>query len=601
MAVRWGMRDLVSGVLLLALALYYLAVSWRKWADPLVDFGRELYTPWRLAGGAVMYRDVDGFYGPLSQYFNGIVFAIFGPSLTTLVAVNLIVFTAIVALLYFCCRRAWGALAAFVASALFISVFGFSQHVLAGNFNYATPYAHETTHGVLVCLALVAVLARWLERPTVRTSAFVGGLVGLTAILKPEIMLAAGLLLLTGLVLHGWRHGWPRAAHWGALAVGLVVPSVGFFAYFLLSFPAGEALAVTAKAWLNVASSSHTGGVIQANFLGTDQIGANLGRHLAATLLALAVGAGLAGAAWAADRVAAARVRYALCAAWVGVVAWLASRFISWPEVGRCLLGVMLLFGAVKSVAAFRARAGSAAWPHETMRLLLAVLAAGLLARMALNGRLFQYGFYQAALAAVLIPAVVVGELRGWLRLKQGNLFVIAGTVALLLPGVVHLTQHSNTMFRLKTELIGSGGDRFYAFPEKIAPGGRLVNLGLDYLSRQPAGASLVVLPEGTMINYLTRRPSTVPEFSFYAATTTGGREAKLVERLRANPPDWVMLVTFDLREYGIARYGEKSGSGLDLLRWLETDYQRTAKVGGDPLDPLDAGAQIFQPKAPAR
>ena len=45
-------------------------MSWRKWPDPLIDFGRELYLPWRLANGAVLYRDVDDFYGPLSQYLN---------------------------------------------------------------------------------------------------------------------------------------------------------------------------------------------------------------------------------------------------------------------------------------------------------------------------------------------------------------------------------------------------------------------------------------------------------------------------------------------------------------------------------------------------
>jgi hypothetical protein len=42
---------------------------------------------------------------------------------------------------------------------------------------------------------------------------------------------------------------------------------------------------------------------------------------------------------------------------------------------------------------------------------MIAVLAAALMTRMVLNGRIYQFGFYQAALASVLVPAVMIGEL----------------------------------------------------------------------------------------------------------------------------------------------------------------------------------------------
>jgi len=133
-----------SGLLILAgLTVFFLATSWRKWPDPLIDFGCELYTPWRLANGAVLYRDIDCFYGPLSKYFNAGLFKCFGPGLMVLVTANLVVFAAILAVIYGLCRRAWGAGPALAASAVFVAVFGFSQFVKTGNYNYATPYAHE--------------------------------------------------------------------------------------------------------------------------------------------------------------------------------------------------------------------------------------------------------------------------------------------------------------------------------------------------------------------------------------------------------------------------------------------------------------------------
>ena len=44
------------------------------WPDALIDFGRELYVPWQLTLGKVLYRDVQSYYGPLSPYINALWF-----------------------------------------------------------------------------------------------------------------------------------------------------------------------------------------------------------------------------------------------------------------------------------------------------------------------------------------------------------------------------------------------------------------------------------------------------------------------------------------------------------------------------------------------
>jgi hypothetical protein len=65
-------------------ALLGLAWSWGTWPDLLVDFGRELYVPWRITAGEVLYRELAYFHGPLSPYFNALLFTVFGVSLRTL-------------------------------------------------------------------------------------------------------------------------------------------------------------------------------------------------------------------------------------------------------------------------------------------------------------------------------------------------------------------------------------------------------------------------------------------------------------------------------------------------------------------------------------
>src|SRR5438105_4643027 len=91
----------IAGIgMLIVLAVFYLGISWRKWCDPLIDFGDQLYTAWRLSNGAVLYRDVDLLYGPLSQYFNAGLFRIFGPGIMVLVTANLVIFCMIGGTLY---------------------------------------------------------------------------------------------------------------------------------------------------------------------------------------------------------------------------------------------------------------------------------------------------------------------------------------------------------------------------------------------------------------------------------------------------------------------------------------------------------------------
>jgi hypothetical protein len=78
----------------------------------------------------------------------------------TLVVANLLVYSAILGLLYYLVRVGWGRWAAFASGAFFVGVFSFSHLVGVDNYNFLTPYSHEMTHGTLLVLCLVLVLRR---------------------------------------------------------------------------------------------------------------------------------------------------------------------------------------------------------------------------------------------------------------------------------------------------------------------------------------------------------------------------------------------------------------------------------------------------------
>src|SRR5215217_4972709 len=88
----------LSVVLLTLIAM--LAITWRTWPEPVTDFGRELYVPWQLSQGKVLYRDIAYFNGPLSPYFNALIFKLLGPGLMKLASVNIAILIAIEFMLY---------------------------------------------------------------------------------------------------------------------------------------------------------------------------------------------------------------------------------------------------------------------------------------------------------------------------------------------------------------------------------------------------------------------------------------------------------------------------------------------------------------------
>ena len=585
--------EVIGCAVLLLLLLFFLTISWRKWPDPLVDFGRELYLPWRISQGAVLYRDLEGHYGPLSQYFNGLIFATFGPGLMILVTVNLLVLLGILILLYLLSRQAWGASGAFSAVAIFISVFGFSQLTGIANYNYATPYAHETTHGLLVSLALTFVLVRWVKRPGSLCSFYAGLLYGLCFVLKPEFILAGAFLSLATLFLRWLSGSLPKLASIGAAFAGVILPTLAFAAYFATLVAPATAFTWATQAWLRfvIASPKIDAGGIQAGFSGTENAGSHLAEHAVAVMCAAILIGVLIAIGWLIRSVSRLSLGIAVTVVASAVLAWFSWSYLNWLEVGGCLLGLVGTYIVIQVVVLLR-RTPSVTVPSAMPRLLLLTLAAAMMARMAFNGRIYHYGFYQAALAGSLLPAILVGELPEWLHLQATRRWLFRVVIAALIaPGIVLIARNSRELLDAKTYPIGDGIDRFYSFARQIEPTGEVVDAVTNALEKMDRDKGLVVLPEGIMINYLTRSASTVPGY-FFASTGP-----QLMAELEAHPPEHVVLISRDLREYGIERYGEKSGQGREILLWLSQHYRQIAQIGGNPLDHRQRGAVIFRRK----
>jgi len=255
-----------------------LAWTWGTWPNVLVDFGRELYVPWRLTEGEVLYRDIAYFNGPLSPYLNALWFRLFGVGLRTLVACNGLLLVGLVAMLYALLTRVSDRVGATAACLLFVTVFAFSQIDAIGNDNYLTPYSHEVTHGLLLSLAALLGFTRYRVRPltAAATSGFALGLVWLT---KAEIFAATGAALAVAFALTWWserRLQGPVLASLGVLVAAALCPPVLALALLSLAMPTGDALTGILGSWPSVFEPQLTGQYFYRATLGILDVEANL-------------------------------------------------------------------------------------------------------------------------------------------------------------------------------------------------------------------------------------------------------------------------------------------------------------------------------------
>src|SRR5690242_17044135 len=100
-ATSWpGRRDAAWLALIAAVFAATLAASWQRWADPIVDVGREMNQPLRLLQGEQLYSDVRHIYGPLSPLLHAALYWLLGPSLVWLYAEGIAIAAIMLALVY---------------------------------------------------------------------------------------------------------------------------------------------------------------------------------------------------------------------------------------------------------------------------------------------------------------------------------------------------------------------------------------------------------------------------------------------------------------------------------------------------------------------
>lgn len=608
-------------LLLLIVGILGLGLGWRCWPDPIVDFGHELYIPWRLTAGDVPYRDMELVTGPASQLYHAALFRLFGVSYGVLIVSNLVWLIVLLVVVYDWVRmlsRRWVSL---IAGLFLLTVFAFGQYTGIGNYNYMSPYRHEVSHGLLAGLIGIWALQRASMSGQGRWMPLSGICCGLTILMKTEISVP-----ILGAIVWWWVTEIRSAADGRGREIRrliklLVLQLSGVLLVLLIAWGGllatglsnREAVRGLFAAWSYTLRPELTrGAAFYAAVGGWNHLPENLS-SMATMLVLICLVLALLGAAdrWITQG-AGPRwpVRLAMVIAGGGGF-FLGVRFESWKQIVPTFPAVLFVLTVVFS---WRMLLGHQRRPKESEGSdevrnrdrawgLFSVFSGLTALKMIFLLRIPHYGFALALPATMLAIALLLHALPEWLQLNEaadesrekrsfnsarGDVWRAFG-VSLLAGGMVCHFGATLGVWAAKQVVVGSGGDYFWGenFQDRRIG---VVKSAIEYLGREmQAEETLAVIPDGTMINYQLRRRNPTPHLLVgpWDMRASGG-DAAVRENFERTPPDWIIVTSDDPGIHQMGAFGS-SDYGALLADWIRENYANVQDLS-DPGGGFGAG-----------
>lgn len=589
------LADLVAWLVLSAAFAAFAWRSWRTWPDLLVDFGAELYVPWRIAEGEVLYRDIAFAMGPLSQHVHALLFRCFGVSLTTIIFANLLILAGVVAMLYALFRRCGTAWSAMCVLLFFLAVQAFAQYSLIGNYNYVCPYRHEVTHGLALGLAEILCLLRFAEAGRFRWLLLGGLCLGMIGLTKLEMLLPAvvttgaafALIFRRGgsapgrdgptadaarsnLVKSGHRQLPAQCVY---LAVAAAVPVAG--AGLGLAWRGGWSVAMDGLL-VNFRYALDPALTIRSGFYQAVSGRNNPEENLVLVLLAAAtvlvtVGLGVV-VALLLSRFKQTKVLSIMVGAGAAFGALFMIPPSEWSSLPLALPVLVSLVAITTGLINLRSESAPAGM---VALFLISVYGLFLLPKILLAVGWSHYGFALAMPGTLVMIHVLVREIPRWLDRKALGAGAHFRALAIGLLSACALVQFVqwDRIDQAKNLAIGAGGDRFFADPQfdvRATP----VAQTLSWLSgAMKPDETLAVVPEGVMLNYQLRRrnPTGFILLNPWEFDAHGG-EDRIAEAFARSNPDYIVLLTMDTSDHGRGNFGNPQ-FGKKVLEFILGNY----------------------------
>ena len=630
MAPRLNKRDLPWVVLIAASFIFALAVSWQRWGNPLVDCGREMNQPLRLANGEMLYSEVRHIYGPLSPYVNAALYRIFGPSLNVLYADGIISAIIIIALVYWLSRQLMSRVASTAATLSVLWLCAFKQ---AGN--YILPYSYGALHGCLLGLITLALLVKSVggrqkaqgsyQSPAKQNQTdsgdqsnstvfliLAGAVAGLTVLAKTEMGLAALAAGITAAALFGY----PNIRRAAGLVAIFLLPVVVIVAgvYCLIAAQVGWHT-LSEESFLFLRNLSPELVYFNKRVSGFDQPWHSFIQMIGATL------------------------RIALLAIIIATISLLFTRGKKEPtgrqipvadfgvsDAGKISSQQLWVLFALSLLAFLLVPlAGSINWdkgPYLAMPVMLGALLVALLIRYQKQVTKNRFANKKTLVLIIVVVYALASLARVILRVRSGGAYasyLLPASVILFTYGWAHPFAD---MFRdgrarrlacniaiglILTDAIVTGGLLSYRYRTKntypittergtiiaVPDLGKAIDEATTFINNESAvGDPVAVMPEGTSLNFFTARPNPLREEITTPGFLDREGEERAIRQLDESNTRLIFITNRKTSEFGAEVFGRDYCQRL--MQWIDENFEAVAIFGPDHNPNLQIGDQTF-------
>jgi hypothetical protein len=626
-------RDLPWVVLIAASFIFALAVSWQRWGNPLVDCGREMNQPLRLANGEMLYSEVRHIYGPLSPYVNAALYRLFGPSLNVLYADGIITAIIILALVYWLSRQLMNRMPATAATLSVMWLCAFKQ---AGN--YILPYSYGALHGCALGLITLTLLVKSAGRKQeseesqkqhrmdtgnqLETIArhklpiayllMAGVVAGLTMLAKTEMGLAA----LAAGVTAGALFGYPNIRRAAGLTAVFLLPAVVIVVavYWLIAAQVGWHT-LSEESFLFLRNLSPELVYFNKRVSGFDKPWQSVIQMIGATLRVALLAIIIATISLLFTRRRkeptsrqipvtdfgvsdAGRVSYPqlwvlfglslltfLLLPWAGNINWDRGPYLAMPVLLVVLL-ITLMIRYHKQIAKNRF-----ANPKTLVLIIIVVYALASLVRVILRVR------SGGAYSSYLLPTSVILFTYGWAHpfadmFRDGRARRLACNIAigLLLADAIATAGLLSYRYRTRnTYPITTERGTMVAVPDI----GKAIDEASVFINSETrAGEPVAVMPEGTSLNFFTAHPNPLREEITTPGFLNREGEERAIRQLSESNTRLVFITNRLTSEFGAAVFGRDYCQRL--MQWIDENFEAVGVFGPSHNPDLQIGDEIF-------
>jgi len=492
-----------------AVAVIALFQSWQRWLDPIIDTGRDLYIPEQLLRGAKLYRDIRYQYPPLAPY----LLTLIGRSLAAYTAFGIGVSVVVAAALWLSLRR--NVVAATVATLFFVALSMCGASTWGANFIF--PYSYAATIGMALLMIALAALVH--DRVPIAFAALL-----LASWCKVEYAMAVAIVIAVVAV--------TRRASWRQIAA--------FVAAWCVS-AAGVAFYFRDTRWLSddVFARSLTQGATAKRFFSVIAGTANWEAHAIEIVVAL-----------------------------IGTIAivLLLSRNKPLFTVAAVAIALFIAdhsFFRVWVVFEVVALAYALARDRRSPLALFAAFAVATTIRIPANVSPVWYGF------VLIVPVYALVAYVLFVYLPERGVYLQRAALAWLpLVAVICVRDLYEQHERWSVKVYPIVSDRGTFYDANPIRAGQI-----DFFIRSHPRGTLVVVPEGLTINYLTETTTPLTFHTFTPVETADPAvESEIMAEMQRRPPDRIALVARDVTEYGSRGFG--IDYDLRLAAWIRANYR---------------------------